>query len=712
MKTCQNCGAAGRDEAKFCNKCGTAFPLPGAEPAVKTPAPPPGEAAPPAWTQQPAPAEQPPVAEAPAPPTYGYPQQQPQQPQQAAPPTYGYPPQQPQQPQQAAPPTYGYPPQQPQQPQQAAPPTYGYPPQQPQQPQQGTPAYGYPPQAPMAPAAPKPKKKRPWLIPVIALGVVAAIVLGSVFIFGDQIKNLFSSPEKRWLNAEKALITIDENTIYDTARDALNKQVNQTKFGGEMVISVDVKGSANAQLAGILDALGKLRLQASYMTEKSEDGLRFQTQIGVSSRENESGALTAKIYTVDENLVIDASPILEKPLVLRAQTLQQMMNNTIDISAMLKGGSSDLTDALKSFAKILSAPEKIGGEVLDLIAKHAEKPVVEKGQELKVGGLSQKLDRYKVVLKAENAPKMFKDVISYIRDNEEIRELVTALGTASGSFTAQMPGRINAASFTYEDFVNSMNQALDQLEKNPDQFKNELERELYIDSKGQPHGGRLIIKNAKDNTDLFTIEHLLVEADGKFAYRFSAQPAGQSAIIFTSEYTLKDQRYTGKFELTNSQNGNDVTFLTGSMEGFGLEGVDGYAYPVGKLVLDISSLNPRMPGMSMPGSNVPMSGATVTYDGKVEKKENGSHLLASVEFAPQGQNTGFSSINVSFDLRAIPEKDIKLETEMPADFIEITDQESFAMIVQNDPGFMVRLMQALAALGIDASQFMPGPGIN
>jgi len=42
--------------------------------------------------------------------------------------------------------------------------------------------------------APKPKKKRRWLIPVIALVVVAALLLGTFLIFGDQIKRLFGLP--------------------------------------------------------------------------------------------------------------------------------------------------------------------------------------------------------------------------------------------------------------------------------------------------------------------------------------------------------------------------------------------------------------------------------------------------------------------------------------------------------------------------------------
>jgi len=125
-----------------------------------------GSYEPPVQLEQPASSED----YAPAPPTYGY-EPQTQQEQPAPPEGYHAP----------APPTYGY--------EQQQPTTYGYAQQPPSY--QVTQAYGYPPQEPVAP---KPKKKRRWLIPVIALVVVAALLLGTFLIFGDQIKRLFGLP--------------------------------------------------------------------------------------------------------------------------------------------------------------------------------------------------------------------------------------------------------------------------------------------------------------------------------------------------------------------------------------------------------------------------------------------------------------------------------------------------------------------------------------
>ena len=710
MKKCQNCGAEVKDQAKFCTSCGTPFPAESVEPAPESvsetvaapvvqapeaPVPPMEKTAPIPVVEevQPPPVEQPPVVEAPAPPAYA---EQPPVVEAPAPPTYGYAPAE-----QPAPPTYGYaPPAQQPQVQQPAPPTYGYAQQPPSQ--QAAPAYGYPPQAPAAPAPKKPKKKRRWLIPVIAIGVVIALLVGAFFVFADQIKGLFGSPEKKWLNAEKSLFTTNEDSMFGLVQKSLNKQWTQTKFGGEAAISIDVEGNLDPEAAAILDIISKLRLSVGYKAETAKDDMRFHTKIGLGKREKEGDVLTLQIYSVDGNIVIDASPILQKPLVLHAEAIQEMMSMDDEFSAVFAEKSTEFMNAMKNIANIMSSPEKISGDLLDIIAKHVEKPKVEKGVELTVKGISQKLDKYTVVLKAEKTPEMLIDILTYVRDNEDIRKVIVELAAISEMFDPPMPGKVNSDAFTYEDYVESVNDSIEEVKDNPDDYRGELERELYLDKSGKPQAGKLTIWNVDDGDKekVFTIEDAHVESDGKHAYKFFAQPEDEEALIFTSEYTLKDKLYTGKFECKTSNDGNEKTIFTGSIESFGFIEADGQVYPVGKLVFDASALVDEMP------SDIPMPGVKITYDGKIEKKSDGSHLLATVELAISGADIGLDAIKVSLDLRTLPEKDITFDTKMPADYIDLTDEEALEALVENDPGIVFRLMSVMSELGIDISQFM------
>ncbi len=727
MKICRNCGAEARDEARFCTKCGTPFPLEAAEPTFEgvsepeaqpvaapfeQPVPeapaPAGDYAPQAWGEQPPQAqpvppayeyapqaqEQQPVA-APVPPPYGYGYaQQPQQ----APPAYEYVPQE-QQPI-AAPPQpsydYGYA----QQPQQAPPayeyvpqeqqPTYGYA-QQPESPQ-AAPSYGYPAQEP---AAPKPKKKRRWLIPVIALVVVAALLLGTFLIFGDQIKGLFSSPEKKWLNAEKALIAGDKDSLLGSLQGSFTKQLDRKKFGSETSIEIDVK-TDQPDAAAIFDIVKKLRLTLGSMVSTEKDDFRFHAKVGLGNRDKDDDAITLQIYNVDGNIVINAAPIIEDPLVIRGEALEELMDLDDNFSDLFKDGLADFMNMANSFTELQASTEKMSNDLLDIVAKHAEKPEVEKGEELSLEGISQKFTKYTVVIKAEKTREMVKDMLAYIRDSKEIRKAVEELG----KFMEKMD-TTGSNSFDYDDFVDSMNEAIKELDDHGDDFLIEFRRELYLDNKGKPQAGTLTIYQGEDKDKVFTLSHTHVESNGKHAFEFIAQPEDETGMFFRSEYTLKNSRYSGSFELGTSNDDEEKVVLDGTVDNFGFEEADGQVYPVGEL-----SFKPKAPE---PGaySSIPQE-MSFTFEGEVEKKSDGPHWLATFAVDIEDNYTGPIKVNLSIDHRNLPEKDITFESKMPTDYIDVLDEDNLEELFTNDPGVLMRLMAALSELGIDISQFMGG----
>ncbi|HHW93962.1 MAG TPA: hypothetical protein GX734_05650 [Clostridiaceae bacterium] len=660
------------------------------------------QSAPPTYGYVP-PAQQPQVQQS-APPTYGHvpPAQQPQV-QQSAPPTYGHvPPAQQPHVQQSAPPTYGYvPPAQQPQVQQPAPPTYGYTQQPPQH--QAAPVYNYSPQAPATPKPEKPKKKRRWLIPVIVIAVVAILALGAFLIFGDQIKGLFGGSSKTWLDAEKSLFTTDDDSIFKLVQESLDKQVNQTKFGGNLALSMDVKGDIDPDTAKILDIIGKLRISADYKMDTNKDDPQFYTTIGLGKRDSAEDTLTLQVYSVDGKYVIDASPILDKPLVFPAESFQNMMNTGGSSSAVFEGGSTEIFNTMKNISDILSSPEKFSGDLLDIVAKHVEKPEVEKGEVLTVEGISQKFDKYTVVVKTENTPKMIKDILTYIRDSEDIRKIVDELGALSEKLNPPAPGKMYSNSFSYESFVESIDKAIKETEDNPANFSFEFVRELYIDENGNPQGGTLVIrdtrKEKKNKINSITLEHFHVESDGKHAYKLLLHPEGEEALVFTSEYTLQNKRYTGTYKLVTAKDDKETAVLSGSVDDFGFEETDGIIYPVGTLEIVV---NPS--GTSMPSPISTPNNLSFTYDGKIEKKSDGPHLVATVALVFPGTGTE-NSMKLMIDHLTLPEKDISFDAKLPTDYIDASDNMAIMQLF-SDPQVMIRLTQALSELGIDISQFM------
>jgi|LSQX01.3.fsa_nt_gb hypothetical protein len=707
MKRCPNCGAEVEDQARFCSSCGAPL-APVAEELVfesasETVEPPVQPVDP--LDGQPAPQED--DFEF-TPPVYGSYEQQIQQEEPAssedyyasAPPTYGYEPQA-QQEQPAPqedyyapdPPAYGYEPQQP--------PTYGYAQQSPSY--QETPAYDYPPQEPVAT---KPKKKRRWLILVIVLVVVAALLLGTYLIFGDQIKRLLglSAPEPvqeiNWIDAEKALLTADDVSMLSVLQSTVTQKLDQKKFGMETSISIDVNVD-DPDAAAILDMVRNLRLTFGGKIDTGQDDLRFHAKIGLGNRNKAGDALTLQIYNVDDNIVVDATPIIEKPLVFRPEAFEELLDVDDGVSDLFSGDLSEITDAMKSLADLLSSSEKIGHDLLDIVAKYAEEPKIEKGAELSLAGISQKFTKYTIVINAEKTPDMLKGILTYIRDNKDIRKVVEELGAFSEKLDPPAPGDPYSSSFTYEDFVASINDEIKEIEENRDDFSVEFRRELYLDDQGKPQAGTLTVFmiDGEDKEQVFTLSHVHVEAKDKHAFKFSAQPEGDNGVFFTSEYTLNNNLYTGTFKLCTVNEGDaEQIMATGDFNNFGFEEADGQLYPVGKL--DIKPQSSEADEYSL----FPTQGGAITYEGKVEKKDDGSHLMATISVEVPDDMMSVK-LTVSLDHRSLSEDDIAFETALPSDYIDVRSLDTLEELFEDDPGLMFRLMQVLAELGIDMSMF-------
>ncbi len=270
MDHCKQCGAELPAEASFCTQCGARVeadkpqetplepandltePVPPADPVPESGVEAQAGAAPPA----PEPAE-PVPAPAPVPPVP------------APPPPYGYgapPPQ--------VPPAYGYG-------QVVQPPPPGGPP----------PAYAYPPGPPAyAPAPAPPKRKKRWWILLIILAVVAGLIATSLIVFGDQIKNLFQSTEKRWEQADKASRLIPEDSLLYTLREAVDKGLDREKYGYVTELSLDVKAdSLPEEVAELLAVLSSLRIQLENRFDTSGEEVKFQSRIALGQRGDPEG---------------------------------------------------------------------------------------------------------------------------------------------------------------------------------------------------------------------------------------------------------------------------------------------------------------------------------------------------------------------------------------------------------------------------------------
>lgn len=702
MNYCRKCGAPLPENAKFCTHCGTPVEavtpaIPQAEEVVEEMAPAVAEAEllpdEPVLAEEdsfipqieegqelplPEPPEELPVPEVSVEAPAAVPVPPPPVQDQAPPPAY--PPQPPvyaaaPPPVQGGQPPYGY----------GAPPP-PYPPQHPAYPQgQQPPMGGYPGYPPAAP----PKKKKRWWIPVVIIVVILALLAGAWALFGKQISNVFASTEKRWKNAETSASLIPQDSLLQTLRETSGEMLKQDKYGSRTELTVDVKADALPdEMKEVLTALTALRFSVESKVDTKAS--HFHTSIGLGKRGDSRDALSLNFYDAEDHLVIDVPQILRNPLAVSQSTLEDLT------------GSEDLgisfNDLFTSSGKLQESMAAMTGKTLDeiedglkkIFIKHAGSPELVKGESVTVGSVTQKLDYYKVTIPEDRFPAMMKEMITYLRDSKEIKKLLEDLdqvfGAAAGGYGDSV----------YDSFVESMNDALKDLENNPEDFKVRTERLLYVDSKNNPVGGQFTftkVEGREEEKFVLTGLHTVSGADQAQLLRIEI-PDG-SALEFQSEYTVKSGRYNGTYTIRSKESEwyettRFETVAKGTFTEFELRKAGTSLYPVGQLTMEIS--------MDDAGYGAPDK-IKLTYQGKVESSDR---LEATLEIAIGGD----MPVTVTLGMNYIPlaAKDIVFNNVLPPGYIDLADEDAL-MGLMMDESIMTNLMSVLDDLGIDLDAF-------
>ena len=128
--------------------------------------------------------------------------------------------------------------------------------------------------------------------------------------------------------------------------------------------------------------------------------------------------------------------------------------------------------------------------------------------------------------------------------------------------------------------------------------------------------------------------------------------------------------------------------LSGSFSDFGLKKADNELYPVGTLSLTYDDPS---------GYTDPIS---LKYEGKVEAGK----LTASLSLGTDADGSPIS-FALNFSLRSLPDSQLKFKNEMPADYIDLSDEDAL-MGLMMDETIMTNLMSALEDLGIDLNSLL------
>lgn len=684
-RRCSQCGAGLNPGAVFCTNCGARADLSeSVGDATTAAADSPAQTAPPAGQasyQQQAPPQAPPQTPPQA--TYGmpaghYPEQQaPYQ-------QYGQPqagqggPQQPYQPQQ-----YGQQPyqqqygQQPYQQQQYSQQAY----QQPQYGQQPYPQQAQYQEQPQA-KAPKAAKKVRWWIPTLAVVLVAAIAFGVwFFFFKGEGKKSFANDEEAWHAAEEEAL-FGEDNLLGSLRSSANKFIESGKLGSSASIGFIINSLPDLGMSGqeavVLDMLKNVKANWESKLNLDEESPQFSYSIGLARKDANENAVTLNIYNIEEDIVVSVPELLDKPLVLKKEALNEMLSDAMGTSA-----SNELLSLLGSGQNALNLfseekLDKIISDLRDIYYEYTGEPTRVKDYDLTVGDVTEKVDYFEAVIPADKFGDFAKEILTYIRDSEDIKTFLDDISKALPVGT--MGGN------PLEEFQSGIDQMIAEIDNSPENFKAEFKRILYVDADNNPRGGSFTFINKADNADgeEITLESVTARDGDKGSYKLRFSGVGSDALTFTADYTEKDDLATGSCKLATPK-----FELSGTYTDLGLHTDNDLFYPVGELRIDLSSLQLSE-----------LNNGEIIYNGKVEN----DHLLATIVFQGNVQGSPID-LGLEFDLHEMKDSDITFESSLPSDYIDITDEAALQSLM-TDQSMMMKAMTIFKNLGINVADFM------
>ncbi len=545
------------------------------------------------------------------------------------------------------------------------------------------------------------KKKKRWWIPVIIVAVILALLAGSWFIFGDQIRSLFMSTEQKWQKAEKTFGLVPEGTLLHDIRTSSEKLSRQTKFGATTDLTLDLQmDEMPDELAEVLTILSSLRFHLENKVDLDEDDPHFYMQVGLGKRADSDEALSLLLYDAEDHLVIEVPDILPRPLAIPRDFLEEVMEDTgefdIPLDSLLTSSNS-VRKAISSFSS--DKLDTIADELKAIFSKYADKPELVKGEVLTIGGVSQKLDYYDVTVPADKFAPMAREILNYLKENNDIRKLLEELQDVS---MVTMPYPYGSAVSLHDSFVDAINDMLEGLDIYPEDYRIAVQRKLYVDKKNHPVGGEFILINRIDGrVEKVRIASLHVEDGGQHAQLFAFETPEDIGFEYLSEYRLKDKHYTGDYAIrlrdwSRFYDDEYHEMGRGSFTDFALQAVDDGLYPVGEITYTIRDLQDLTYDYDAPES------VTVKYNGAVEKGQ----LVATIELAMDVEEMPIK-LKLGITHAPLAQSSLTFKHELPMNFIDLSHEESM-MELLSDEDMMNNLMSALEKLGIDP-EILNGP---
>ncbi len=383
------------------------------------------------------------------------------------------------------------------------------------------------------------KKLSAGKIVFLSIGIVLVLLLVLVVLNASSLDNFvhknFSSPEKYYQWVEKQTAKKWAASIsgaFDVgAADTAN--AGNTSASGELSFELGDGASALLDMAGLTGVNLAWLEQAGITIDTVSDDNRVDGSIGLSI--NKSNVLSCKVVMdMEEPLVYFQVPELAaKWMGFREDALEDLLGlDSYYWDSLLE--AQEMNASLISAYPDAATVEKLAEKYLNL-AFGCMDDVKKDSKTLKAGGVSQKCTSLKVTIDEDTLEELSGKIMDEMEEDKELREMFDAMAEA---YDQDMD-----ADDLYEDFLDMMNDALDELAYTVSY--GDIIMTVWVDDKGVIRGRSI---ECEDSYDSVKVQILTPDKGAAFGYEMLVE-ADEESILIDGSGKKSGNSMNGEFQL-------------------------------------------------------------------------------------------------------------------------------------------------------------------
>lgn len=418
-----------------------------------------------------------------------------------------------------------------------------------------------------------------WIIALVAVAIVAALVVLNFNVVTNFVDRTISSPEDYYQKIETRNIqayseaVADRKGIFAAYGNVANPEKTKTFMEQEITLAVNQKALSTELLDLLEDELGFdlswLENVGIYVSGGKQDDL-IGGEVIAFLNDTDIVGFNATYDTANTTGYVSVPDLSSQYIRLTPDMMSMPYSYRRTTAA-----AQDLMEALPSEEVLAKLIDRYAGIIIKDLTK------VEKGREkISAGDVSATYTVMEVKIDGKTALKLSKDVLSKLRDDRDVEDVICAFLAASGMSEQE----VDDAFFELLDEIDDLLARLDELE--PSDIRTNIIMDVYVDAAGNVRGRDIKIRKNKDL--VAEIEYVLVVSGLKYGVKCN--------VTAIDSYTNEAGDYQWSDEQLFSLSGSGSVSLKKEIDGsFDLRYKDEYDYngdvdktdlKLGKITLD------------------------------------------------------------------------------------------------------------------------------